>query len=359
MTPTVRQWTRLSIFIAFLSLLAVGVLLDRVRGRFGPRRAGRAAWFVVLAAIVVVGTIDQSSRLFVPQYRRLAAVYHSDRAFVAAIERRLPRGSAVLQMPYMPWPEPGALNLMTSYAGVRGYLHSRALRWSYGGMLGRPADWESQLDRQPAAVVAAAAAATGFSGVYIDRFGYAGGTDRKLERALAALAGTPPIVSRDHRLSFFDLRGYARRLRATMPPAAWRSLAAAALHPVRVDPGAGTQAAPKEEFPTRGLGIFGRVTIRRRGELEAVSPSGGARLMSFSASLSAATPTPAIVGFPGGRSERLIVGRRAISVCRRLRVRGTQAMTFIAVSSPLHLDHARVVDAAYYPFVPDSLRCRS
>ncbi|MBV9165215.1 MAG: hypothetical protein JO342_03575, partial [Solirubrobacterales bacterium] len=236
-TPEIRQWTRLSIFVGFFALLAVALLLDQAGAHLRRRYAGRISFGLLLLAIGALALFDQTSSEFIPPYRELALHYHSDQAFVASIERELPRGSAVLQLPYMPWPEPGFVNRMTSFDPARGYLHSSALRWSYGAMRGRPADWQAQLAGQPPAVLAAAAVAGGFDGIYIDRLGYSSSDARRLEHALTGLLNERPMVSGDGRLSFFDIRSYASRLRAALGPSRMSALKIATLYPLRLDAG--------------------------------------------------------------------------------------------------------------------------
>ena len=127
------------------------------------------------------------------------------------IEQRIGADGSVFQLPYMPFPDGGVVRRITDYDLVRGYLHSNGLRWSFGAMVGRPEDWQGELAARPPTLQVEAAAAAGFDGVYVDRFGYADSA-RSLERRLRELTGAPPITSADGRLVFFDLRGLRRRL---------------------------------------------------------------------------------------------------------------------------------------------------
>src|SRR3981081_4534924 len=81
---------------------------------------------------------------------------------------------------------------MTNYDQVRGYLHSHGLRWSYGGMQGRSADWTEDLADKPASLVVPAVAASGFDGIWVDRYGYpAGGAS--ISAALRTVTGVAPV----------------------------------------------------------------------------------------------------------------------------------------------------------------------
>jgi len=103
----------------------------------------------------------------------------------------------------VPFPENPPVNEMIDYDELRGYLHSDDLRWSYGAIKGRD-DPNAALAAEPVPALVRDAAAAGFAGIYVDRFGY---TDKAaaLEGELAAATGTKPFVSENGRLSFFQL----------------------------------------------------------------------------------------------------------------------------------------------------------
>ena len=194
LSPQLRAWNRMSVFIAFFSLVAVALLLDRLRRRLGPAPGPRALFGAALGAVLVVGVLDQTTQKDVPAYKATAAQYHSDGVLVAAIERRLPHDAMVFQLPYQGFPESKPINRMTNYDQVRGYLHSHDLRWSYGAMQGRPADWAEDLADKPASLVVPAVAASGFGGIWVDRFGYSAG-GAAISTALRTLSGVAPILS--------------------------------------------------------------------------------------------------------------------------------------------------------------------
>jgi phosphoglycerol transferase len=353
-TPDIRQWVRLSIFIGFFSLLAVALGLDAA-GRWLRRRPRGAITFaLLLGAAGAVGLLDQTSSQWIPPYRALGLQYRSDGAFIAAIERRLPTAAMVFQLPYMPWAEPGFIQRMTSYTPARGYLHSQGLRWSYGGMRGRPADWQSQLAGKPPRVLAAAAAAVGFDGIYIDRFGYRTGQAPAVVEAFARLLDAKPLISPDRRFVFFDIRGYVRRLRLATPARRLAELRYATLHPVVLDAGAGARTHPPAAYPIAGIGVHGPVTIRRRGLFLVRSPSTRARTAYFTALLSTGSgPVVVSVRSPGAATLRLVVATKAINVCEQVRAQGDTAIAFdVAGTSGLRVVGATVTDAAYRPFMP-------
>jgi hypothetical protein len=205
-TPQFRAWNRITVFIGFFALLAVGVALTRLGERWSRRPLHRIAFGATLVAILVGGVLDQTSSGSVPAYATVRAAYRSDDSFVRAIERALPRGASVFELPYVPFPEAGLGD--KDYDLVRPYLHSEDLRWSFGAMKGRPQDWQAHLAGMPMRTVLPAVAGAGFDGICIDR-AINPARSLALEREISRLLGAAPLLSADGRFSFFDLRGYS------------------------------------------------------------------------------------------------------------------------------------------------------
>jgi phosphoglycerol transferase len=194
---------------------------------------------VLAAAIGVFGVYDQTSKHDVPGYAPIAAGWRSDDAFVRGMEDRLPDGTRVLQLPYIPYPENGPVNGMLDYDLFKGYLHSRHLRWSYGATKGRPAEWQDDATVLAPQELALVATTAGFGAVYIDRGGFGDG-GAAVEAALAKLTGTGPAgASGDNRLAWYDLRPLAARLAAKTTPSERHALRDALIEPVELAYGSG------------------------------------------------------------------------------------------------------------------------
>jgi phosphoglycerol transferase len=189
----------------------------------------------LLAAIVIIGCIDQTSARSVPTYAATQTEYRSDAALVGQIEDRLPAGAAVFQLPYEPFPEPQPqwIPVAGPYDLARGYIHSHDLRWSYGLMKGRAGDWEAAAVQLPPPMLARAVVAAGFSGIYIDRSGYADNGEHVVA-ALLRETRAEAIASPNGRLAFLDLRTYAQRLRAKHSAVQVAALRRSVLHPLGV-----------------------------------------------------------------------------------------------------------------------------
>jgi len=240
-TPDIRAWNRISVLIAFFCFYAVAVLLDCLARRLRPRRRGRPLAALALGAVLAFGVYEQTSPSDAPSRTTDHREYRSDATFVGAIQARLPPGASVFQLPYVPFPEGypstpccGPVpTYATKYESLRGYLHSTTLRWSYGAIKGRPADWSAQLAGQPLSYLLAAVAASGFDGLWVDPAGFYPAAAQRIRAALLALLRQAPLVSPDHDLYFLDLRPYAARLRAAHSRAMVALLRRRTLHPLR------------------------------------------------------------------------------------------------------------------------------
>jgi hypothetical protein len=202
-SPQLRAWNRISIFITLFALLAVALLLDALRARVRNQVAAGAA----MSAVLIVGVLDQTTPSMAPQHGPLAAQWRSDDAFVSQIEARLAPGTMVLQLPYVPYPEHPPVRGVGPYSHLRGYLHAPSLRWSFGAMKGRDDDWLAPVSASPVPVLVREASQAGFEGVWVDRFGYVD-DGVEIERRLTRALGVQPVVSPDGRLTFFDMRRY-------------------------------------------------------------------------------------------------------------------------------------------------------
>ena len=91
-------------------------------------------------------------------------------------------------------------------------------------MRGRWGDtWQRAVAHKRVDELLPALALAGFSGIYIDRFGFA---DRaaELEQSLQRALGHAPTTSADGRLAFFNLTEYVAELRQQVPDTRWQAL---------------------------------------------------------------------------------------------------------------------------------------
>lgn len=232
LSPMIRCYNRISIFIAFFAVTAVFLLVQRLARRLVKGPWSGAAYAAGLAALLGLGLFDQFSTYFTPQYALTRVQYASDEEFGRRMEAALPAGSMIYQMPYVLFPEGPNVGNLGGYELLRPWLHTRTLRWSFGAIRGREtARWQADLATRPLPEVVEKIALAGFRGVYLDRAGFADG-GAQVEAELSRLLGVQPLVSATGRQSFFDMSTYVQSVRGRLTAEEWEERKDAALHPV-------------------------------------------------------------------------------------------------------------------------------
>src|SRR5262249_2837802 len=114
---------------------------------------------------------------------------------------------------------------------LRGYLHTKSLRWSFGVMRQRRGDqWQKTVAAMSPEDMIDTLVGAGFGGIYIDRPALAS-KNAKIESDLSDLLLAYPVVSDNKNLLFFNLTEY---LHADSPGGDWSERRENALNPLRV-----------------------------------------------------------------------------------------------------------------------------
>ncbi len=251
-TPQVRCYNRIAIYIAFFALYAILYVLDGGIGqaatwlaRRWPRWAVVAATALAWLALTVVGVLDQTpvvwgdeleAKLVTDQQNR----FRTDAVFFHEIEATLnpdgaTPGAMVFQLPYVRWPESAPLRNLASYEHARGYVHTNSLRWSFGCMKGRETDeWARHVSILPTEQLLEHVVAAGFDGLMLDTRGYPPAKAAQLEKQIAQVLGDVTRVTHPHKDQlFFDLRKYRNWLQNHYG-SGWEALCDRELQRVRV-----------------------------------------------------------------------------------------------------------------------------
>ncbi|MBI1765102.1 MAG: hypothetical protein HYR56_27130 [Acidobacteria bacterium] len=225
-SPQIRSYNRVSVYLSFLALLAVASLLDQLAERYARSARRYAVFSGGVLLLTVLGVLDQTPAQPLPDYAAVKAEYRNDAEFYQRVEANAPAHGMIFQLPAHLFPEgPG-------YEHFKAYLHTRQLRWSFGAMRERPASqWQLDAAAQPAPRLIELLATAGFSGLNIDRWFYQDG-GAALETELTNLLGRPPLVSRNNHFSYFDLTAYQRTLQAGVSAEDWRARQEKVLYPL-------------------------------------------------------------------------------------------------------------------------------
>jgi hypothetical protein len=164
-----RCTDRNSIFILALVLFYGVKALSRLTSRWNPA-------VVTASALALVPLIlwDQLPPVETrSSVDRIRAALSSDRVFSLAMQKALPSGAMIFQLPVMRFPESWPINQMGDYEHFRPYLYTSSLHYSYGSDKGRSEDdWQLDVARRTPHAMALALERAGFAAIYINRKGF-------------------------------------------------------------------------------------------------------------------------------------------------------------------------------------------
>jgi hypothetical protein len=237
-TSDLRGWNRMVILLALLGLAVLALLLDALRAHLTRKSTSalvrRGLALAVAVAMLAVGYVDQVTPTRVPDYAGTKATFDQDEQMVDDIESLVASDAMILQVPYRLYPESSSTKGVSDTDQLRPFLHSDTLRWSGGGVKGRPASlWSMVAEEQlstPAYVYAAAAA--DFGGVLFDRKPYDEGVADEVEAELIATLGDPEFRTPDGRYLFFTMDAARSVLDARVAGEAVDAIGADVTHPV-------------------------------------------------------------------------------------------------------------------------------
>ncbi len=205
-SPKLRAYTRISIFIEYVCIVAFAVLIDAIYKKYAGNAKDKVKRYAVLGVgvvIMLVSAFESFPQGGTPTYDENYAKYTYDREFVARIESMVDEKAMIYQLPYHKYPEGGSVNNMGDYHLLVGFLHSKTLRWNYGVVKGRDGDdWNFYVAEMDYEDMVNELKSAGFAGIYIDRTAYEDDDWEEMEESLSKIIGNEPIVSENNTLSF-------------------------------------------------------------------------------------------------------------------------------------------------------------
>jgi hypothetical protein len=220
----IRAYNRISIFIEFFAIFALVLLLAHVYKKLLEAGKSNLLSYTLCGMILVLGLLDQVPTVFKPPYSDIKEQFDANTAFFARVEQALPENGMVFQLPYVAFPISQPLNQMGPYEHIRGYLHTRKVRWSYGALNGRTTQiWQQSISQLPVQALVDIVTISGFKGICLDRRGY---TDWGVDmiRRLSDILGVQPSFTSESGIAFFDLEPHFRKLKKQVSADRWKIL---------------------------------------------------------------------------------------------------------------------------------------
>jgi hypothetical protein len=163
-----RSTNRYSIILAAISLLFLSQKLS-------SKRLGWWRWPLVLT-LLILGIWDQMPiSAYKPTTEHQAEIqkYLKDKEIFQRMERDLPAGAMVFQLPVHFYPEQGVVHEMGDYEHFRPYLQTEHLRFSYGTIKGRDDTWwQYEVEKMHPVLMVPELEKLGFSVILINRKAY-------------------------------------------------------------------------------------------------------------------------------------------------------------------------------------------
>lgn len=227
LSPMIRGYNRISVFIAFFSLCGFFYGLQLLIERRWTHQVKHLSLLlaVVLTILGLYTQIPEKQYRLTEQplssYHEIRFHFNSDTAFVREIESQLPAGSMIFELPIMMFPENGPVNALGDYQLARGYLHSHTLRWSYGAMGGRPTiGWQTKVSQASLPKMVNILVYAGFNGIVLARQGFKD-HGKNIQKKLTVLLDQKPLISQDGEFVFYDLQPYRQKLKHSLSGQVW------------------------------------------------------------------------------------------------------------------------------------------
>ena len=200
--PIIRSYNRISIYIAYMSILAFCIFIDKYF------KKKNFIFYIVFAVIFIFSLYDQILNNTTYNENEIKK-YALDKEFIESIEKNMPKNSSVYQFPNVGFYGffSGKIHPGSYYRNLIGYIFSKDLRWSYG-LEGtrKEMEWYKTVNKMNAIDLLNEISFAGFDGLYIDKYLY-GDEDyiNRLENDLINILGEPAVSAENGNLLFFSL----------------------------------------------------------------------------------------------------------------------------------------------------------
>jgi hypothetical protein len=224
LTPQIRTWSRLFIFIALIGLLGVALFLTWL----ASRGTSRVVALTTAGLVLLLGVLDQTNPARAPDYASNASRFEALEGFTSRIASNVGSGCDVFELPVIGFPEVNddrwSDHMMLGLAGP-------AFRWSFGAIRGTErGDWQAALSTTDASRLADDLAAVGYCAVVTDR--EPGPDESRSEVSIATELGEPIASSSDGRYTAYSLADRRSALEGQIGSEGLRARASSVLHPV-------------------------------------------------------------------------------------------------------------------------------
>jgi len=190
LTAQVRAWNRFLPILLLLIILGAAIVLKRVK-----RKQSIALIATAGIAATFVNAVAPFKNPYVTSSTNVTMTANAARDYTKEINTKIPQDCAVLQLPYMSYPENGPLLDLDDYGHFWLPVNDIGKSWSYGAIKNTEAGyWSSKLPEIPTPVQVQALTEAGFCGIHLDSRGYVVPAAERIKAELQTRYG-PPITA--------------------------------------------------------------------------------------------------------------------------------------------------------------------
>ncbi|MFT5875564.1 MAG: hypothetical protein ACI8WT_004557 [Clostridium sp.] len=213
---SVRAYNRISVFIAFFSVLALcivsSMLIEYSNKIIYKRIIIVCIGFIGFISIIFNGATNSclTTKNIYGYAKNNEYIYD----FIKEIEGQVSENAMIYEMPYYKFPESPPQNGMSDYSLSLPYVYSNNnLRWSYGLYKGTFGDlWHRATAQLPMQDRIMKLSDVGFEGIYIDSAAYLPTEMQNLLQELNNILEIKPIIGSDNRMYFYSMKKYNESL---------------------------------------------------------------------------------------------------------------------------------------------------
>ena len=205
-TAQIRAWNRFLPVILLLIILAGAIVLTRVKKK--PMIIAITSLGIMATFVNAVYPFQDSYVISADQALRPA---DSARNYTATINQQIPQYCGVLQLPYMAYPENGAIQELDDYSHFWLPVNDSGKAWSFGSIKSTEASaWAAALPEIPTDSDIANLIQAGFCGIHLDTKGYVPVAAERIKTELTTRLGAPiatgnPILGGPDTWFFFPI----------------------------------------------------------------------------------------------------------------------------------------------------------
>lgn len=206
-SPMIRSVNRISVYIAFICILAFCMLVDN----FIKKK--NIAFYICFSILLLIALIEQIPNAEFYNKDEMA-LYMQDKKFIENIESVMPTNSSIYQLPnvsllYDKTVESKYGNYKY-YRNYIGYIFSKNLKWSHAN--DSENEWYEKVNNMATSDLLNELSYAGFNGLYIDRGLLEDLKNQeeidKIEYDLKNILKREPIIHENGSVLFFNLEGF-------------------------------------------------------------------------------------------------------------------------------------------------------